>query len=320
MRFMSDKSLGVVMDPIENIHPAKDTTLGLLNAAQRKGWRLFYFEYPQLFLRDGRAAGSARALKVSLHPQRWFELGERQTLELASQSAILMRKDPPVDAEYFYACRILEYAVRAGCPVINDPHGILSVNEKILTQEFARLSVPTIVSRQPAHLLAFVREHKDTVIKPLDNMGGHSVFRIKDSDAGAQRLIEEMCRGGQRSVMMQRLIPEYASGDKRVLLINGAPVPHALNRVPPPGELRANLAAGGRGEVVELTPQDDAICRQIAPRLNRLGLLFVGIDIIGGKLTEINVTSPTCAREITDATGCDVCGAVIDAIEERLQQ
>lgn len=308
------------MDPIEDIHPQKDTTLGLLFAAQQRGWQLFYFDYPELYLDSDRARGRARALEVSLDTQDWFRFGAQQTLELSSQNAILMRKDPPVDTEYFYTCRILEYAMRAHCPVVNNPTGILSVNEKILTQEFPQLSVPTIVSRKTAQLHAFLRQHEDTVIKPLDNMGGHSVFRIKSDDENASHLILDMCRNETRSVMMQRLISGYYKGDKRILLINGTAVPFALNRIPKAGELRANLAAGGSGEVVELTRHERDICRTIAPRLQELGLLFVGIDVIDGKLTEINVTSPTCAREIAAATGYDVCADVISAISDILEK
>ncbi len=312
--------LGVIMDPIEDIRPQKDTTLGLLFAARQRGWRLFYFDYQELYLDSGRAFGYARPLEVSLDTNSWFCFGDRQKLELSSQDVILMRKDPPVDTEYLYTCRILEYAMRANCPVVNNPTGILSANEKILTQEFPQLSAPTIVSRSAAQLRAFLHAHKDTVIKPLDNMGGHSVFRIKSDDANASHLIADMCRNETRSVMMQRLIAGYHKGDKRILLINGNPVPYALNRIPKAGELRANLAAGGRGEVVELTARDRDICQTIAPRLKELGLLFVGIDVIDGKLTEINVTSPTCAREITAATGCDVCADVIAAISDLLKK
>lgn len=304
------------MDPIESISPEKDTTLGIIYAAQKRGWKLQYIDYTSLSLLGDKVQATVQSLTVFLDKDHWFDLGERQTLSLDTQNAILMRKDPPVDSEFLYACRVLEFVPGS---VFNNPSGILLSNEKILSHEFPEFSVPTLVSRDLKFLEQFLTQHKDVVVKPLNEMGGRSVFRIKCDDPEAMNITGAMCQQGKRSIVMQKLIPEYVEGDKRVLLIDGDFVPFALNRIPKPGELRANLAAGGRGEVVELADRDRTICRSIAPRIKELGLLFVGIDIIGGKLTEINVTSPTCAREITQHSGYDVCDALMQSIEGQLK-
>ena len=304
------------MDPISGIHADKDTTLGLLAAAQKRGWRLSYFEPRDLFLLDGAARARARALRVAPDAVPWFELDDdAREIELRSLDAVLMRKDPPLDLEYFYACQVLEYAARAGVVVVNRPRGICAVNEKIMAQEFPEYSPPTLVSGDARRLAAFLERHRDTVVKPLDNMGGASVFRVRKDDVNARALIEEMTRGSTRTIMMQRLIPDYRDGDKRILMIAGTPVPYALKRVPAAGELRANIAAGGSGSVVALDDDDYRLCERIAPRMAELQLLFVGIDVIAGHLTEINVTSPTCAREIEREREIDVCGQVIEAVE-----
>lgn len=314
------RALGVVMDDIGGIHPAKDTTLGLLEAAQRRGWRLFYFGQRGLFLHNGNACALAREVRVSLDNERWHEFtGDAQEIELTSLDAVLMRKDPPLDMEYFYTCQILEHAARAGVVVVNRPRGICTINEKILSQEFPGAFPETLVSRDARRLAAFVERHRDTVIKPLNNMGGASVFRVRSDDVNASVLLETMTRNSTRTVMLQALIPEYRDGDKRILLIGGRPAPWAIKRVPAAGELRANLAAGGSAEPVELAPGDVQLCERIAPRLNELQLLFVGLDVIGGRLTEINVTSPTCARELDRALGLDITGQVIAAMEAEVE-
>ena len=314
------RTLGVVMDAIGGIHAAKDTTLGLLEAAQRKGWRLFYFEQHDLFLHNGRAGARARELRVALDATHWFEFtGAAREIELASLDAVLMRKDPPLDLEYFTTCQILEYAARDGVVVVNRPRGICSINEKILAQEFPGDCPETLVSRDARRLAAFVERHRDTVIKPLDNMGGAEVFRVCSDDVNASALLETMTRDSTRTVMLQALIPQYRDGDKRILVIGGRPVPWALKRLPADGELRANIAAGGSGEPVALTDEDHRLCERIAPRLNELQLLFAGLDVIGGRLTEINVTSPTCARELERALDLDISGQVIEAIEAAIE-
>ena len=314
------RALGVVMDAIDGIQPDKDTTLGLLEAAQQRGWRLWYFESSDLFLSGGRAYGRGRALRVALDPRHWFEFTEEaREIELATLDAVLMRKDPPLDLEYFYTCQVLEHAAQAGVVVVNRPRGLCMVNEKILAQEFPEHCPPTLVSRDARRLDAFVERHRDTVVKPLDNMGGASVFRVRNGDVNARTLIETMTRGSTRTVLIQKLIPRYRDGDKRILVVAGKPIPYALKRVPAAGELRANLAAGGSGHAVALDDDDYRLCERIAPRLDELQLLFVGVDVIGGYLTEINVTSPTCARHIERQIGFDVSGRVIEAIETEIR-
>lgn len=311
------QTLGVVMDPIAEIHPEKDTTLGLLEAAQRKGWRLTYFEQDDLYLRDGEARGRGRELSVSLDTRSWFRLEDARDTALAELDVILMRKDPPLDLEFLYTCCLLEHATRDGTLVVNNPQAIRLANEKMFAQRFADLAPATLVTRDRRRIARFVEEHGDAVVKPLDDMGGAAVFRLRGDDQNIEVIVEEMTRGGRRSVMTQALIKGYEKGDKRILLIDGQPVPFALTRVPPPGRLRANLAAGGRGVVSELDDRDREICARVAPVLSDLGLLFVGLDVIGGFLTEINVSSPTCLREISAERNVDVAMQVMDAITER---
>ncbi len=311
------RTLGVVMDPIARIHPEKDTTLGLLEAAQRKGWSLFYFEQSGLYLRDGAARGEGRGLGVSLGGRDWFRLGQPRDVALADLDVVLMRKDPPLNLEFLYTCGVLEHAARAGTLVVNDPRALRMHNEKTFVQQFADLAPPTLVSRDHRRILHFLDEHGDAVIKPLDGMGGASVFRLTAGGQNTDVIVETITLRGRRTVMVQRLIAGYEKGDKRILLIDGEPVPLALRRLPPPGQLRANLAAGGRGEVSELDERDREICARLAPALSAEGLLFVGIDVIGGLLTEINVSSPTCMREINAAGGLDVGAQVMDAIARR---
>ena len=312
------KKLGVVMDPIEHIHPKKDTTLGLLEAAQRGGWSLHYFEQDALYLKDGSARGRGHPLSVSLDIRNWFRTDPPRDLALAELDVILMRKDPPLDLEFLYSCCILEHAMRAGTLVVNNPRAIRLANEKMFTQQFTDVAPPTLVSRNPNDIMRFLDEYADAVIKPLDGMRGESVFRLHQNDQNAAVIIETMTRNGRRTVMLQQLIVDYAKGDKRILLIDGEPVPFALNRVPPPGQLRANLAAGGRGEVCELNDRDREICARLAPTLSDMGLLFVGLDVIGGYLTEINVSSPTCMREINHARQLDIGMQLINMIDKRL--
>ena len=311
------QKLGVVMDPIARIQPRKDTTLGLLEAAQRRGWSLVYFEQGDLYLRDGAARGTGRGLTVRLDTHDWFDLEKPRELALAELDVVLMRKDPPLNTEFFYTCALLEHAARAGALVVNDPTAIRTFNEKLFAQQFADLAPPTLVSRDRRRILQFLDEHGDAVIKPLDGMGGASVFRLRGGDQNTDVTIETLTHRGKRTVMVQRLIAGYEKGDKRILLIDGEPVPLALTRVPPPGQLRANLAAGGRGEVSELDDRDLGICARLAPTLSGAGLVFVGIDVIGGLLTEINVSSPTCMREINAASELDIGVRVMDAIERR---
>ncbi len=311
------QTLGVVMDPIARIHPEKDTTLGLLEAAQRKGWSLVYFEQHDLYLRDGTARGEGRPLSVNLDPRDWFRLEEPHDMALSDLDVVLMRKDPPLDLEFLYTCCILEHATQMGTLVVNHPQAIRVANEKMFAQQFADLGPPTLVSRDHRHITHFLDKHGDAVIKPLDNMGGASVFRLRKGEPNTDVIIETMTHDGQRTVMVQQLIADYEQGDKRILIIDGEPMPFALTRIPPPGQLRANLAAGGRGEISELNDRDREICARLAPALSDMGLLFVGLDVIGDHLTEINVSSPTCMREINAACGLDIGTQVMNAIADR---
>lgn len=310
--------LGVVMDPIQSIKVAKDTTFALLLAAQARGWEIAYFEQSDLFASNGRAFAHARALAVTDAPQDWFAFGAGRTLPLDSLDVILMRKDPPFDMEYVYSTYLLELAERAGTLVVNRCAGLRDANEKLSTLWFPECCPPTLVSRAPARLREFVAEQGDAILKPLDGMGGASVFRVRADDPNINVIIETLTANGRRQAMAQRFIPEIRDGDKRILLIDGDPVPFALARIPAAGETRANLATGGRGEGVALSERDRWICAQVAPRLREMGLLFVGLDVIGDYLTEINVTSPTCARELDAEFGLDIGGLLMDCIAARI--
>ncbi|MBK8510362.1 MAG: glutathione synthase [Candidatus Competibacter sp.] len=312
--------LGVVMDPIATISVKKDTTLAMLLAAQARGWDLHYFEQADLYARGNQAFGRSRALTVKNDKQAWFAFHGERELALAELDVLLMRKDPPFDMEYIYTTYLLELAEAAGVLVVNKPASLRDANEKFFALHFPQCCPPTLVARDPARLKTFLNEHHDIVVKPLDGMGGASVFRLRQNDPNLNVILETLTGHGRRSTMAQRYIPEVTAGDKRILLIDGEPVPYALARIPQAGETRANLAAGGRGEGVALGERDRWICAQVAPRLREMGLLFVGLDVIGEYLTEINVTSPTCARELDAQFGLDIGGDLMAAIEGRLRR
>jgi glutathione synthase len=313
------RTLGVVMDPIATIKPYKDTTLALMLAAQAAGWALRYFEQADLWLRDGIAYGRARAVKVFDDKKHWFELGELETVKLGELSAILMRKDPPFDLEYVASTYILERAEAQGALVVNKPQSLRDCNEKAYTAWFPQCTPPTLFARDPAVLRAFHAEHRDVIYKPLDGMGGTGIFRVSPDGLNLGSVIEQLSDYGRRTIVAQRYLPEIKDGDKRILMIEGEPVLYALARIPQPGETRGNLAAGGRGEARPLSARDLWIAGEVGPELRRRGLLFVGLDVIGDYLTEINVTSPTCAREIDAACGTDIGGMVMEAIARRLK-
>lgn len=310
--------LGVVMDPIENITYKKDSSLAMLLAAQQRGWELWYMELPDLYLRGDQARASMKPLRVMADPERWFERGEGADLPLADLDVILMRKDPPVDREFLIATHILEAAQRDGTLVVNPPQALRDCNEKLYATWFPQCTPPLIVTRDPARLRAFHAEHSDVVMKPIDGMGGKSVFRVRPGDANLGVIIETLTQDGQHQIMAQKYLPQISEGDKRILLIDGEPLPFALARVPAAGENRGNLAAGGRGEGRELTERDRWICSQLGPALRERNLIFVGIDVIGEYLTEINVTSPTCIRELDKAFDVDIGGQLMEAIARRL--
>jgi glutathione synthase len=312
-------SLGVVMDPIADIKYHKDTTLALLLAAQAQGWRLYYMEQADLYLRQAEAYANARNLTVKDSPDSWFHLGISQEIKLGELNVILMRKDPPFDNEYIYSTYILEAAQKQGALVVNDPRSLRDCNEKIFATQFPQCCPPLLVSRDMLSLREFHQQHGDVIYKPLDGMGGSRIFRCRHDDPNLGVILETLTNSGQQTIMAQRYIPEISEGDKRILVVDGEPVPYCLARIPAKGETRGNLAAGGRGVAQPLTSQDYWIVEQIAPVLKEKGLLFVGLDVIGDYLTEINVTSPTCAREIDKAYNTDIGGRLIKAIKKRLQ-
>ncbi len=311
-------TLGVVMDPIGSIKYHKDSTLAMLLAAQARGWQLRYLEMQDLHLRDGVAYGNARPLQVFADQRRWFELGDELEMPLGELDVLLMRKDPPFDMEYIYATYLLEQAEATGCLVVNKAQSLRDANEKLFTAWFPQCTPPTLVTSDKQRIRRFLAEQGEIIVKPLGGMGGASVFHIRDGDLNTNVIIETLTDNGARYAMAQRFLPEIAQGDKRILLIDGEPVPYALARIPTQGELRGNLAAGGSGVGVPLTERDRWICAQVAPILRAKGLLFVGLDVIGDHLTEINVTSPTCIRELDKQFGLDIAGQLMDAIADRL--
>ena len=310
--------VGIVMDPVGSIIVKKDTTLAMMLAAQRRGWELRYMELGDLFVRDGAAHARMRPIQVRDDPHDWYTLGEAGTVPLASLDVVLMRKDPPFDMEFVYATYILERAEAAGVLVVNRPRSLRDANEKMFTAWFPRCCPPTLVTREHARMDAFLDEHGDIIVKPLDGMGGMSIFRVRAGDSNVNVIFETLTHRQTRYAMCQRYIPEIREGDKRVLLIDGEPVDHALARVPAGGDARGNLAAGAEGVGMEITPRMRAIANEVGPVLREKGLLFVGLDVIGDWLTEINVTSPTCVREIDAAFGVDIAGELMDVIEARL--
>ncbi len=312
------KTLGIVMDPIGSIKPYKDTTLALMLAAQRCGWSLLYFEATDLWLRDGVAWGCAREVTVHDDKKHWFDFGDARTVRLGELPVILMRKDPPFDLEYITATYTLERAEDAGCLVVNKPNALRDCNEKFFIAKFPQCTPPTLFSRDETTLRAFHAEHGDVIYKPVDGMGGMGIFHVDPTGRNLGAIIEQLTSNGARTIVAQKYLPAIKDGDKRILMVDGEPVPYCLARIPKDGETRGNLAAGGRGEPRPLTERDRWIAEQVGPDLRARGLLFVGLDVIGDYLTEINVTSPTCAREIDAAFGTDIGGLAIAAIERRL--
>ena len=311
--------LGIVMDPIAGIKVAKDSSFAMLLAAQARGWTLHYMELGDLFLCDGRPRARSRAIEVRDDRQHWFSFTGERTLELAELDVILMRKDPPFNMEYIYATYLLEQAEAAGVLVVNRPQGLRDANEKLFTAWFPQCCPPSVVTRDAGILRDFLEVQHDIILKPLDGMGGASIFRVRRDDPNLNVIIETLTHRGARYTLAQRFIPEISKGDKRILLIDGEAVPYALARIPAQGETRGNLATGGRGEGVALSTRDRWICAEVGPTLRERGLVFVGLDVIGDYLTEVNVTSPTCIRELDALYGLDIAGDLMGAIERRLQ-
>lgn len=313
-------SLGVVMDPIGAIHYKKDSTLAMLLEAQQRGYALFYMEQADLYWQDQQARARMRPLKVFADPDHWFELGDATQHPLSSLDTILMRKDPPFDNDYIYTTYFLEQAEQAGSLIVNKPQSLRDCNEKLFITQFPQCIPETTVSCQAGIIKEFLHQHGDLILKPLDSMGGASIFRVKQNDPNINVIIETLTQHGKRHIMAQRYIPEITQGDKRILLVNGEPVPYALARIPSEGETRANLATGGQGVGIALTERDRWICAQVAPTLQAKQLYFVGIDVIGDYLTEINVTSPTCIRELDAQFELNISAQLMDCIEQKLKQ
>ncbi len=311
------KSIAIVMDPIERIKPSKDTSFALLLEAQRRGYALYYIEPGSLSIQNSKAYARLAQLTVNDDIDQYFKFGEFQRTALASVSIILMRKDPPFDDQFLYDTQILSIAEGEGVMVVNNPQGLRDMNEKLTALQFPQCCPETLVSRSLLELKAFIEQHSDTVVKPLDGMGGKSIFRIRHGESNVNVILETLTGSGNL-VLAQKYIPEITQGDKRILLIDGEPVPYALARIPQGDEFRGNLAAGGLGCGQPLSDRDYWIAREVGPWLKERGMLFVGLDVIGDYLTEVNVTSPTCARELDKQFGLNIAGLLFDAIEARL--
>lgn len=310
--------IGVIMDPIEKINITKDSTWAMILAAQKRGWEVRYMQQADLFTSNGRVYAESRVVKLFPGKDPWLELSPPRTHELSQCDAVLMRKDPPFDMEYIYTTYKLELAEQRGTLIVNSPQSLRDCNEKFFTTWFPQCAPPTLVTRSAEQLRQFIVEHDDCIFKPLDGMGGASVFRVHGDDYNKGVIIETLTKHGTTSVMAQRFIPEISEGDKRILMVDGIAAPYALARIPAPGETRGNLAAGGSGKGVALSDRDYWISEQVGPMLKEKGILFAGLDVIGDYLTEINVTSPTCIRELDKQFNLDIAGDLMNAIELRL--
>jgi glutathione synthase len=307
------------MDPIEAIKPAKDSTLAILLAAQARGWQLFYAEQKHLWLRDGVAWGRLAPLQVFNDLNTWFVRGATQDAKLGEFDVILMRKDPPFDTEYIYSTYILDRAEGQGALVCNRPQGLRDMNEKVYTAWFPECCAPTLITRDMHDMSEFLREHGKAVCKPLDGMGGKSIFVLEHGDKNRNVVFESLTAYGSRYAIVQRYLPEIVTaGDCRILLVDGEPVPFALARIPNPEDNRGNLAAGARAESRALNDRDRWLCSRIGPKLKSAGMVFVGLDVIGDYVTEINVTSPTGIRELNKMQGVDAGALLMDALQRTL--
>lgn len=311
-------SLGFLMDPISSINTKKDSTFAMMLEAQRRGHQLFYMTQSDLFLKDNVVYANMSVVKVMDNPDRWYELEAPTIKPLHELSSVSNRKDPPFDMEYIYTTYLLEMAEQKGCLVINKPSSVRSANEKLFTAWFPSCGPETLVTRDMNRLKEFHDELKHIVVKPLDGMGGSMIFQIRENDANRSVILEAITQNGTQTVMAQRFLPEFKQGDKRILMINGKPFPHGLARIPAKGESRGNLAAGASSEGRDLTVREIEICNIVGPKLKEMGLMFVGLDVIGDYLTEINVTSPTCIRELDTIYSANIAGLLMDEIENEL--
>ncbi len=319
------RKIGFIIDPLTSLNPAKDSTIAMMLAAQRRGWEIHTMQQADVFCASDNETVSLHAdtAIIQLDPvlacqNSWFKLTSRQQIALTELDVVMMRKDPPFDMEYINTTYLLDLAAQTGVLVVNPPAALRDFNEKMFITRFPQCCAPMLVSREPARLREFVEQHGDVIIKPLDGMGGAEIFRLTPDDANLSVILETASRGGGKTLMAQLYIPAIKQGDKRILLIDGEPVPYALARIPAKGETRGNLAAGGSGKGVALTERDRWICSQLSDTLKAEGILFAGIDVIGDYLTEINITSPTCIRELDRQYSLDIAGDLMDAIAARL--
>ncbi len=310
--------IGIVMDPIESITIAKDSSFAMMLEIQRRGWEIFYILPQAMYVKAGIACATMHTIKVMDNPQQWFEYIATNDQPLHQLDAIIMRKDPPFNMEYVYNTYLLEMAESQGLKVINKPASIRSCNEKLFATHFPQFTPETLVSSEPERIKEFIAELGSIVVKPLDGMGGTMIFQIHHGDSNTNTILETITNYGQTTIMAQRFLPEFKEGDKRILLIDGVPFPHALARLPKAGESRANLAAGGTYKGVDLSAREWDICQSIGPQLKAMGLTFVGLDIIGDYITEINVTSPTCIRELDTIYSSNIAGLLMDAINAQI--
>ena len=306
-----------VIDPVSKLKAYKDSSVAMMREAAQRGHEIYVLRQQDLLLRDQQVLAFAKPLRVSKDTSSWFELGAPSETSLAMFDAVLMRKDPPFDTEYLYTTHLLELAVAQGARVLNRPAALRDFNEKLAIARFPQFTVPTLVSRRADVIKAFIAEYQDVILKPLDGMGGAGIFRVSHEGVNLNVIIETLTQLETRTIMAQRYIPAISAGDKRILLINGEPVPYALARIPAKGETRGNLAAGGRGVAQPLSVRDREIATTLGSELRELGLFLVGLDVIGDYLTEINVTSPTGLVEISQQTDCNVAGMLIDALEQQ---
>ncbi len=309
---------GMVMDSIDQINIKKDSSFAMLLEAQSRGWEIHYMELNDLYLNNGIAQAKTRTLQVQRDENQWYQFIDQQDIALHSLDTIIMRKDPPFDQEYIYATYLLEQAERRGTYVVNKPQSLRDANEKLFTAWFPQCCADTLVAREPLRFKQFLQQHKEIILKPLDGMGGTSIFHVRENDPNLNVILEIMTEYSSRYIMAQRYLPEIKEGDKRILLVNGKPIPYALARIPTKGESRGNLAAGGRAEGRQLSKRDIWITEQVGPTLKNKGLVFVGIDVIGDFLTEINVTSPTCIQELDQLFDLNISGQLMNHIESTL--
>ena len=310
--------LAVLMDDIANINPKKDSSLAMMLEATRRGWEIYTFDTTDLFAEQDKILAHASKTMVVDHPDNWFEKQPKQTIELGEFDAILMRKDPPFNMDYIYATYLLEQAENNGVLVVNKSQSLRDANEKLFALNFAHCMPTTLISTQADQIKSFIKAEKTVVVKPLDGMGGNDIFKLTDGDRNIDEVLDYLTHQGTRQILTQTFLSDIVKGDKRILLINGKPIDYALARMPAEGSFKGNLAAGATGVGQPLSDRDYYLCEQIGPTLKDKGLMFVGLDVIGDYITEINVTSPTCIRELDAQFNLNIAGVLFDAIEQQI--